>query len=422
MHRISLFVFLIITSPLLHGQQTFYTTGTGTDIDWDNVTNWTLDAAGLQPATAAPTDLDNVIINHDISQTVPSGYIFSGNVFVAQGATFSINSGAGTSNPYIFAGDTFRVAGNLVTSSDFENQVFMSAGTGLLQFDSTAVFQIGDDLILNANSETIIDNQNCGLGAAVDDLYFKGTSSLICGEGKFYVPDAIRVWDDADNEISPDIALQLIPNGQVCPGFRIYGTPADCELEINAIFEVPILPVEWLGLDAELNYGRVHLAWETLTELNNDFFSVERSFDGLNFEKIGQLEGQVYSNEPVAYSFTDHFPMGGEMIYRIRQTDIDGKSSFSPRVAVQVPHTTNISVFPNPQTDAQFTLRLEGMEAGSKARITMFQLTGQVVFDREETLSHPTEEISFNQELAPGMYWMKVQTSLGTFRQQVLKQ
>lgn len=94
------------------------------------------------------------------------------------------------------------------------------------------------------------------------------------------------------------------------------------------------LPVELLSFKANNKNGAALLNWSTASEKDNDKFEVERSQDGRNFGKIGEVAGNGNSNRTLAYAFTDSRPTTGTNYYRLRQVDHDGTSSYSKTIAV----------------------------------------------------------------------------------------
>jgi len=110
------------------------------------------------------------------------------------------------------------------------------------------------------------------------------------------------------------------------------------------------LPVEWFNFSANYNKGAVNLVWETASEKNNDYFTIEKSKEGKEFLPIGKINGAGNSLAMNHYSFTDKNPYEGTNYYKIKQTDFDGNYKFSDIVSVYASSTSfsNIQVFPNP--------------------------------------------------------------------------
>lgn len=112
------------------------------------------------------------------------------------------------------------------------------------------------------------------------------------------------------------------------------------------------LPVEWTYFDARLEGKEVRLDWGTATETDNDFFLVERSADGREYQPIGRVEGAGTTAQPQHYTFYDQKPLPGANYYRLQQTDYDGSTDYSPvRVVVAPGSAGEWSCFPNPVQD-----------------------------------------------------------------------
>jgi len=86
-----------------------------------------------------------------------------------------------------------------------------------------------------------------------------------------------------------------------------------------------VLPVTFAGFTAKLWNGVARLNWSTYSELNNQGFSIERSADGLVYEKIAFVNGAGTTNAKQYYQYTDRLFIGSAY-YRLVQTDFDGKT------------------------------------------------------------------------------------------------
>ncbi|MBA3683274.1 MAG: T9SS type A sorting domain-containing protein, partial [Bacteroidetes bacterium] len=90
------------------------------------------------------------------------------------------------------------------------------------------------------------------------------------------------------------------------------------------------------------------LKWATATEINNDYFSVESSEDAVNFRVAGTVKGSGNSHQQVEYSFQDNTPFKDLLYYRLKQTDFDGKFTYSSICYVSNKAASEIDVYPNP--------------------------------------------------------------------------
>ena len=112
------------------------------------------------------------------------------------------------------------------------------------------------------------------------------------------------------------------------------------------------LPIELLFFRAKPNGKVVDLTWATASEKDNDYFTVERSKDGIRFDPVLKVPGAGNSTEALYYYEVDERPLPGISYYRLKQTDFDGTFSYSNIVAVQMPvDDQTFAVFPNPADD-----------------------------------------------------------------------
>lgn len=119
------------------------------------------------------------------------------------------------------------------------------------------------------------------------------------------------------------------------------------------------LPVEFTLFDALSRENDVLLDWVTASEKNNDYFELQRSSNGSNFEVIGQVKGAGTSNSPVSYSYSDIHPVSGLGYYRIRQVDFDGSYTYSDTRVVNRDKSIKWSLYPNPVSDGAIMIRFD---------------------------------------------------------------
>jgi hypothetical protein len=96
--------------------------------------------------------------------------------------------------------------------------------------------------------------------------------------------------------------------------------------EITTLSVGGTLPVNLVNYTAIAENNRIHLKWKVSSEQNNDRFEMERSSDGINFEKLCSVKGRGNSSQPFVYESYDHSPLKGINYYRLKQYDFDGKA------------------------------------------------------------------------------------------------
>ena len=116
-----------------------------------------------------------------------------------------------------------------------------------------------------------------------------------------------------------------------------------------------LLPVEWLKFELTADASHVAVLWSTASENNNDYFTIQRSFDGVSWTDIGNIDSRGNSHETQSYHFKDMHPLYGTSYYRIKQTDIDGQHDVSEVRSITYSREGELSLFPNPAKD-NFTI------------------------------------------------------------------
>lgn len=142
-----------------------------------------------------------------------------------------------------------------------------------------------------------------------------------------------------------------------------------------------VLPVKFLSFKvAKYDNSSVLITWQTATEQDNDYFAVEKSSDGITFTEFTRINGKGTSGNVSSYKTMDFQPLIGNNYYRIRQTDKDGSSTYTPVSTIQFSAVgTSISVFPNP-TSSVITLQTE---PSVNSRYQLSDLKGNVIENKQ---------------------------------------
>jgi hypothetical protein len=185
------------------------------------------------------------------------------------------------------------------------------------------------------------------------------------------------------------------------------------EIELNP------LPVELLKFTAIADNDHVDLDWSTATELNNDYFTIERSKEAVEFEEIINIPGSGNSNHLLNYSAIDHFPYMGVSYYRLRQTDFDGQSKLSNIVSVYFGEDNdgNFTVYTdqNQQLIISFPFNSSG-----KYNIRLFDMKGALVKQYNVTIAD--DGLLFNagvQNVETGIYQLIINGQENSFKSRI---
>lgn len=110
------------------------------------------------------------------------------------------------------------------------------------------------------------------------------------------------------------------------------------------------LPIELISFSATAEQSEVKLTWSTASEFNNDYFTVQRSQDVEKWQDVIEISAAGNSNERIDYETTDGVPFSGISYYRLKQTDFDGKYSYSYVRRVEINPVFQLKVYPNPSS------------------------------------------------------------------------
>ncbi|MFM7023396.1 MAG: hypothetical protein ACKOXB_10485 [Flavobacteriales bacterium] len=138
-----------------------------------------------------------------------------------------------------------------------------------------------------------------------------------------------------------------------------------------------VLPVELVAFDVRKQDGKTVLSWSTASEINNDYFSVQRSSDGTNWLQIGTVSGAGNSNALLNYSFADELPGEGVNYYKIVQVDFDGASSASPVKHITMKGADLFALKSNCIENSTLQMDLKGE---NEILLTVTDVIGRVVY------------------------------------------
>jgi len=168
------------------------------------------------------------------------------------------------------------------------------------------------------------------------------------------------------------------------------------------------LPVELISFDAVKESEAVRISWSTASELNNDYFTVERSINTRNWEMVKQIDGAGNANSLLSYATIDETPYEGLSYYRLKQTDFNGQYTYSNVIPVNFETTGTTNIYPNPTTD-KVTMLGNGSELDD---IIIYNILGQNVTERVIVIKMNNNTIEIDlSKLNTGTYYIKTKTT-----------
>jgi hypothetical protein len=168
------------------------------------------------------------------------------------------------------------------------------------------------------------------------------------------------------------------------------------------------LPVELLYFTSTLANCKVRLDWATASELNNDYFEIQRSSNFSNWETIGMVVGNGNSNKRINYHFVDANILSGIIYYRLKQVDYDGTVEYHSIISTDVTECSNeaVKIFPVPaQNILNVTLSLIDLQ---KVQFTIVDVSGKRI--RTLTNVNATNQIDLSN-IPNGSYFLQINSS-----------
>lgn len=247
----------------------------------------------------------------------------------------------------------------------------------------------------------------------ITNTNFTNTFSLVIewdSVGTFDVND-IRLLVDADGDFANATVLSAADGLSFSTGSIVVEHISTAHIPANSTRYFTIgsadigtpLPVELIHFTADVTESNwVELAWQTATEINSDYFTVERSLNLTDWEELSRLKAADNSNLVLNYDYTDTEPHSGFSYYRLKQTDFDGKFSYSSVKTIQIglEKISHPEIYPNPTSNVIHITR-----ADSNLRVYNSygqELTALINIDYSENSITTVDLVNLNS----GMYFI----------------
>lgn len=271
----------------------------------------------------------------------------------------------------------------------------------------------GDVILLNY-SGGIFDNENTiylydSQGVLINSINNPPDGNLGAGIAANCPATSMDyVWSPAGSLSDPNIANPIAsPGASTVYSVTVTSPNSGCSSTTNVAVTVNncALPIELNYFNGSCYENDVSLVWRTLSEFNNEYFEVQYSVNGFDYEKIGSVDGKGYSNELQQYSFrlTGQQEIVG--YYSLIQVDIDGTRKTSDAIAVQCVDN-DITAYV-----AKGTIIISSFLSIENVRV--LDMTGRVVFEGK------SDHIDISKN-GFGMYFLEVQTTESFQRLKVL--
>ncbi|HNP18136.1 MAG TPA: T9SS type A sorting domain-containing protein [Fulvivirga sp.] len=318
-------------------------------------------------------------------------------------------------NPKFGNGEIITVDGNYsVGNMTFANQTLTLASPNTLNLGSQALFDAATYKNFTATNNATI---NVPSGAT---MIIYGDLNAVNGlkinvEGTFTVKGDFTAGNNAGIVVSGSGTIAV--DGDLSLGggtTSITGPPGSiyvggtCSAG-NGACGSSALPIELAYFKAIRINDMVKLNWKTASEVNNDYYSLERSVDGLEYELISTLPGAGNSSSILEYSYIDRFPLFGRSYYRLSQTDFDGTSETFKPITVEVTSLvegSKLKLSNNPANKGDVLTVITSAKSGELLTITVHNMLGEVILT--DQFANSTYELTVNNNIRSGVYLVTV--------------
>lgn len=296
--------------------------------------------------------------------------VFIASTLILSGSTYAATcTSIGTGNwntPSTWSCGTLPTGGDIVTVRPTDT-VFISTVTNIM----------GPPLTITVHGVLMFDSSSSELNLPCNTVIIITPTGSIQTTGTASSNHAIRicrdnVWVGGDGTLSGPVIIGII------------------------------LPIELVYFNAEYNQQEIDFSWQTASELDNDFFTIEGSTDGLIWIKMHQIEGAGSTQEVQNYALSSSNRKQFEY-FRLKQTDFDGNFSYSDIVALPLLRD-KLEVYPNPGNGRQLTINLTSTEQGL---LQIFGNDGRVEYSKD--LNGEKVLLLNDLNLTSGTYILRIQ-------------
>ncbi len=331
-----------------------------------------------------------------------------------------INPGMQSSVPIFIPDFTSLVQSGTITTQLFNGKAFFIANDGthgqeLWITDGTVGgTQIVKDI--NPGSASSLDtstssNYNLSWYYTKDKFYFSATdgthgTELYSTDGTNGNATLIEDLNSGSNGSDPFMFMVL--------NNHIYltadnGDNGSGDRDLYILDASVTLPVSLLSFDASINNKSVDVKWVTASETNTKDYTVQRSYNGIQFQNIGTVNAAGNSNKQLSYLYKDNDALQSgntKIYYRLQITDNDGKTSYSKVAFLNVLANGNVlALYPNPVKDQLYLVTNVPISAAS-VRIT--NANGKLVFVQQlENMQAGTQNKINVSTLGKGVYYLE---------------
>jgi Secretion system C-terminal sorting domain len=217
-----------------------------------------------------------------------------------------------------------------------------------------------------------------------------------------------RAWDNSLTNTTATVSSQNI---------TLTGSP----IFLNV---ATFVPVELVTFTGKVEKNRHILSWKTASEVNSDYFEVEKSTDGQNFGPLSinaKIKASGNTSTPQSYQTTDENIVVGNNYYRLRMVDLDGKEKYSNVINLESSAKFAAKIAPNP-FEKTIQIDLNSVVENDKITIELIDVSGRILITKMVETIGKTAQISLDTEGSPaGFYFVRMSNKNDVLQKKIIK-
>jgi hypothetical protein len=180
-------------------------------------------------------------------------------------------------------------------------------------------------------------------------------------------------------------------------GFTLTGATSNFVSQYSSLV---ILPLKWLSFTVQKQQNKALLNWSTASEQNTKDFIVQHSSNGMVWDNSGVVPAAGNSNTTSSYSFIHNVPAEGINFYRILQTDLDDRITYSEIRSIKFAGDNGLFVvLNNPVNNGVLQVKFK-----QPATVSLYNGKGNLLWKKEARAGTQTFNMS---GYSKGIYFLK---------------
>jgi hypothetical protein len=351
--------------------------------NWDQTGIWT--AGNIGDAIT-----EDVTVNTSVIVAIPTGLTYTiGDITATQDNTL-----------------TLEASSVLNVGASGNAKDFVIGNNGTITVNAGATLEIWGTL--NALGNITINNSGTIHIHGSTQFSNVNTNVQISGSGSLYIDGAMGGGNNVNFNVNGYVEVfgsLAVGSGSNLTGAGIFKLHGSCSG--TPFCSSGILPVELLFFRAKNTTSEVNIAWATASELDVDYFTIEKSSDGKRFDEIGKISGTGNSSDERIYTYVDEKPMAGSTFYRLNEITRNGEKTVLSTLRNKFDASKSVDVYPNPAVRDEplsFALNFKSTEAHE---ISIFDVRGVLMGKGVMNGSEATLPL----QLGVGVYIVRVASS-----------